>query len=190
MLSAPEYDSKIENVFVIGGGQVYKEAMESPLLTAIHLTLVESENIECDTFMPPIDQSKFKLWSASAPRKENDIRYSFLCYTRVGGGENVPENNNSKVPFPAPGVASRHEEYQYLDMINDVMTEGVYRGDRTGTGTYSKFGTSMRFNLRHSFPLLTTKRVFWRGLFVCFLYISVFNFNQLIHLSLIIYTVH
>lgn len=118
---------------------------------------------------------------------------------------------------------------QYLEMIDDVMRNGVFRGDRTGTGalrcavlcapassaftwicgcltgaplsrsvaslsirsrgqigisapapdpsaplpglhptapaagTYSKFGTTMRFNLRHSFPLLTSKRVFWRG---------------------------
>jgi hypothetical protein len=43
------------------------------------------------------------------------------------------------------------------------MGEGALRGDRTGTGTFSKFGASMRFNLRHTFPLLTTKRVFWRG---------------------------
>jgi hypothetical protein len=48
-------------------------------------------------------------------------------------------------------------------MIEDVMANGVLRGDRTGTGTLSKFGATMRFNLRHSFPLLTTKRVFWRG---------------------------
>lgn len=37
------------------------------------------------------------------------------------------------------------------------------RGDRTGTGTFSKFGCQARYNLRHTFPLLTTKRVFWRG---------------------------
>lgn len=43
------------------------------------------------------------------------------------------------------------------------MEEGALRKDRTGTGTYSLFGRQMRFNLRHSFPLLTTKRVFWRG---------------------------
>lgn len=43
------------------------------------------------------------------------------------------------------------------------MRTGVFRPDRTGTGTYSLFGTTMRYDLRHTFPLLTTKRVFWRG---------------------------
>ena len=43
------------------------------------------------------------------------------------------------------------------------MENGVLREDRTGTGTVSNFGCQMRFDLRHSFPLLTTKRVFWRG---------------------------
>ncbi len=52
---------------------------------------------------------------------------------------------------------------QYLDMVDDVIRTGNLKGDRTGTGTLSKFGTQMRFNLRHSFPLLTTKRTFWRG---------------------------
>lgn len=56
-----------------------------------------------------------------------------------------------------------HEERQYLDLVRDVIENGVARPDRTGTGTLSKFGASMRFDLRTRFPLLTTKRVFWRG---------------------------
>lgn len=52
---------------------------------------------------------------------------------------------------------------QYLDLVADIIKTGAKRGDRTGTGTLSKFGCQMTFNLRHSFPLLTTKRVFWRG---------------------------
>ncbi|XP_048269195.1 thymidylate synthase isoform X1 [Bombus terrestris] len=57
-----------------------------------------------------------------------------------------------------------HEEYQYLNLIKKIIKEGTRKDDRTGVGTLSIFGTQMRFNLRDNvFPLLTTKRVFWRG---------------------------
>jgi len=57
-----------------------------------------------------------------------------------------------------------HEEKQYLNLIRRIIRTGKHKGDRTCTGTISLFGAQMRFNLRESFPLLTTKRVFWRGL--------------------------
>ncbi|XP_043526221.1 thymidylate synthase [Frieseomelitta varia] len=57
-----------------------------------------------------------------------------------------------------------HEEYQYLNIIKKVIKEGTRKDDRTGVGTLSIFGTQMRFTLRDNvFPLLTTKRVFWKG---------------------------
>lgn len=52
---------------------------------------------------------------------------------------------------------------QYLDLLRDIKTNGVDRGDRTGTGTRSVFGRQMRFDISESFPLLTTKRVYWAG---------------------------
>lgn len=56
------------------------------------------------------------------------------------------------------------EELQYLQLLKNIMETGVQKEDRTGTGTISVFGAQMRFSLRdNSFPLLTTKRVFFRG---------------------------
>ncbi len=61
-------------------------------------------------------------------------------------------------------LEGRNEEYQYLELISDIIKNGQQKGDRTGVGTISLFGKMMRFSLRESFPLLTTKRTFWRGL--------------------------
>ncbi|MEO8883348.1 MAG: thymidylate synthase, partial [Devosia sp.] len=48
---------------------------------------------------------------------------------------------------------------QYLQLLDDVLTNGADRSDRTGTGTRSLFGYQLRFDLSQGFPLLTTKKL-------------------------------
>lgn len=57
------------------------------------------------------------------------------------------------------------EEQQYLDLLSKIIDNGVIRTDRTGTGTKSVFGATMRFSLQEQFILLTTKKVFLRAIF-------------------------
>ncbi|MBI0126598.1 thymidylate synthase [Bifidobacterium sp. W8101] len=64
----------------------------------------------------------------------------------------IPERPNSDIPTP------------YEDLVRTILREGTLKSDRTGTGTISLFGRQMRFDLSHSFPLITTKKVYFRGI--------------------------
>ena len=64
----------------------------------------------------------------------------------------IPDRPDSDIPTP------------YEDLVRTILRGGTLKSDRTGTGTISLFGQQMRFDLSHSFPLITTKKVFFRGI--------------------------
>ncbi|GMP37869.1 hypothetical protein CsSME_00009363 [Camellia sinensis var. sinensis] len=163
LLAASPYCLSIEKVFVIGGGQILREALNAPGCDAIHITEIET-NIECDTFIPAVDMSVFLPWYSSFPLVENNIRYSFTTYVRVKNITIEPlsqanglKSDNSlnfdkfevkKFSFLPKMIFEKHEEYLYLRLVQDIISDGTSKDDRTGTGTLSKFGC---------------QKVFWRG---------------------------
>lgn len=62
-------------------------------------------------------------------------------------------------------VTDIHGEYQYLNLLRELIESGDRRMDRTGTGTLASFGRQLRFDLSKGFPLLTTKRIYWKTAF-------------------------
>lgn len=77
----------------------------------------------------------------------------------------TPANSNGNQATPEKAKAdNKLDEYEYFRLIENILENGKFKPDRTGTGTISLFGAQMRFSLRDStMPLLTTKKVFWRG---------------------------
>jgi dihydrofolate reductase/thymidylate synthase len=139
-LSSPPHTEKVEKLFLVGGAGLIASSTNLPQCKSIFLTEVLKE-FPSDVKIAPINRSLFDLVESSELLIDNDVPFQFLRFDR----------------------RAVHEERQYLDLVDRVISTGTVKGDRTGTGTISIFGAQMRFDLRKSFPLLTTKRVFWRG---------------------------
>ena len=61
-------------------------------------------------------------------------------------------------------MINKHPEYQYLELLREALEKGYRKVDRgTGDASFSLFGKQMRFDLSEGFPLLTTKKVYWKG---------------------------
>ncbi|KVI01998.1 Bifunctional dihydrofolate reductase/thymidylate synthase [Cynara cardunculus var. scolymus] len=163
LLASSPYCLSIERVFVIGGGQVLRESLNAPGCDAIHITEIEGD-IDCDTFIPAIDASEFQPWYSSFPLVENGLRHCFTTYVRVrNSAVETPIKTNGLLSdsssdsvkfdvrmfsFLPKMIFEKHQEYLYLRMVEDIISNGALKDDRTGTGTLSNFGC---------------QKVFWRG---------------------------
>lgn len=148
---------------------VYREALNASSCDAVHITEIE-KSIECDTFIPAIDSSAFQPWYSSFPVVENNIRYSFTTYVRVRSPAVESPNENGdltsdgksannkfevkKFSFLPKMIFDRHEEYLYLRMVQDIISDGNAKDDRTWTGTFSKFGCQVRVKLSFFYPVM------------------------------------
>jgi len=131
--STIEKVSPYKKVFVLGNAIFFPYIYTHGTIDKIHSFVVP---IEYEDGISPIPEfpPNFNLVG-----KRLNKTYSYQCY-------------------------SSHEEYQYLHLLEEIMNTCVVRQDRTCVGTKSVFGRTMRFSLRNGkIPLLTTKRVFWRG---------------------------
>lgn len=126
----------IESIFVIGGQLLYNHVIESPYCRSIFATSIVGD-YECDRKITNYSTKRYKTAQTIEESNTHTIdefkQFRFRC------------------------------ENGYLNLCDKILKFGEVRSDRTGTGTKSLFGEKLEFDLSQSFPLLTTKRVFWRA---------------------------
>ena len=150
-------------MFVIGGSSLYNIAMEGEMKKHCKLVIATRINkaFECDTFINDLENNdSFTPLQVSQTHSHKDITFDYVYF----GNTQLLASNPELIPTRLISETTPHGEMQYLEIIDDVIKNGKYKDDRTGTGIYTKFGCQMKFDLSESFPVLTTKDVFWRGL--------------------------
>lgn len=127
---------KCDKIFLIGGKKSIEEGLLDYNIDTVYLTQIKKK-YKGDVLINPEVFSEFQL------NKVEKIRNMHFCEYKYG---------------------TLSQEHQYLDIIRKILSEGILCDDRTGVGIKSIFGVQMHFDLSQHFPLLTTKKMFTRGI--------------------------
>jgi dihydrofolate reductase / thymidylate synthase len=139
-------DYKDKEIYIIGGKMLYMDALNKEYIKKIYITEIYKE-FECDTFFPVIS-NEFKLIDVSEFQEENNIYYRNLIL------EKKPDMKNMWV---------NKEETEYLNLLKKILNEGERVQSRNAI-TYRIFSNMITYDLQDTFPILTTKRVYWKGI--------------------------
>ncbi|KAG8459221.1 hypothetical protein KFE25_005732 [Diacronema lutheri] len=166
LLAAAPTAEAVESIFVIGGAAVYAEALASERLERAYVTFVDlpanAPAPAFDALLPSgcLDRLARVRAARGAPGPDGAAPEFVVLARDAAAAAGLP---TALQPAPTTPPAL-HGEAGYLALVRHVIDAGNHRSDRTRVGTRSVFGAQLRFNLRDdSFPLLTTKAVFWRG---------------------------
>ena len=134
----------IENVFFIGGTNIYKEALMHKL-DNIYVTQID-KFYNCDTFFPIEELNKFL--------EENEHNLYTMPTMII---------NNTKLFYSKYNIIYNRDETRYLNLLTNILKTGDERQTRNAI-TYSTFGSNLEFDLSKGLPVLTTKKMFIRGI--------------------------
>ena len=137
----------IESIFVIGGEQVYSNTINSKYVDKVYITELQYDCV-VDKYFPKFDESnKFTMiTSESAVDKNTNIGMTFKTF------QNIQDINS--------------DEYQYIDLVDGIITQATseHKNGRNG-GVLSTFSVNHTFDLQKGFPLLTTKKMYFKGIY-------------------------
>ena len=133
-------NNKIENIYVIGGSKVYEKALYHDLCEKLYINEIKG-NYNCDTFFPKIPEN-FILKNI---KSDKNIIYKEYIINKSSETEVV-------------------EEYQYLNLIKNILKNGIIKNSRNGKVISIFGGINHSFDLNNGFPILTTKKMFFKAI--------------------------
>lgn len=146
-LSIIDKRNDINEVFIIGGEQLYNQTITDKRCDKVYLTEIE-EDYECDTFFP-----KLPKWM-SLQKSDVDYCDKIDNYLTFNVFENIYNTQSFKHKVK--------DESKYLKLLDNIVKEDNHRQTRNAI-TLSSFGKHLEFDMKSGFPLLTTKKMYWRG---------------------------
>lgn len=149
--------------FIIGGAQIYNLAIQSGNSLVIYATEIYNKSIEYDAFFPKVDNANIHDISKFQKSVKSSIWYRFITYTR----SHMLRFDKNSIFYKPPIQSSVgiKEELAYLAIMRQILETGKSNADRTGVGTLSIFGAMLKYDLRDTFPISTTKRIPLRMVF-------------------------
>lgn len=135
-------EKKSDKAFVIGGGSIYKYCIDNNLLDKIYIDEILEKVPNADTFFPIFTILPGWKWTGREIVIKPEYAYAKIYEYNGGYNNDVDE--------------------QYLDLVNEIIENGEVKDTRAGK-TRSLFGKQLRFNLKNGLPMLTTKKMFSKG---------------------------
>lgn len=129
------------DIFIIGGASIYKEAFDKNLVDEVLADMLSEKCDDADTFFPEFSSDK---WETNEPALELEYRKAYV------------------VKF-TPKITMNSVDKQYSDLLKKIIDEGTVKQTRSGS-VRAIFDATMRFNLQDGLPLITTKKVYYKGI--------------------------
>lgn len=132
----------MNDIFIIGGASIYKYALEHNLVDKIYIDYLSETVEDADAFFP--------------------LFQSNHSWEEVGGTVEILKGKAYATEYVKLRGKNNNVDNQYLDLVNEIIEHGEIKDTRAGK-TRSLFGKQLRFNLKDGLPMLTTKKMFSKG---------------------------
>jgi dihydrofolate reductase/thymidylate synthase len=161
------YKTRNETMWIIGGKQIYDYFL--PMADYVYATKI-FDTFDCDLQIDDTSvlKNNYKLFFSSPIMRESGTNFQYLIYSN----KNIPDcdekryRETSIINYITKNNLISLEnslDYNYLNLVKEILESNNNRETRNGE-TISIFGKHLKINLREGFPLLTTKKVFWKGI--------------------------